>query len=259
MPQPHPSPIRALPPNGRGHDYFVGDIHAHFSRLDEALAERGFRPEADRLIAVGDLVDRGPESHKATEWLERPWFFSIRGNHEDLYLTWRSMRDDPVLQRIYERDGYKENGGHWMGDVGEEAHAQLEARLSTLPYFLTVPVGGRLIGVVHAEMPELKAWSDLLTQPFQAEWVRPMTWGREVWRSWRQQAEHEPWVEGLDAVVVGHTPVRSPQIWGNYLFLDTGAWRKQGQFVLARADEVLAWVDGQGEPPGPIRPAASER
>lgn len=251
MPPPCHAPIRALPPNHRGHDYFVGDIHAHFSRLEDALAKRGFRPEVDRLIAVGDLIDRGPESGLATRWLEQPWFSSIRGNHEDLYLGWRSLKDDPISQRVYERDGYKDNGGHWMSEIGEVEHQQLEAAVAALPYLLTVPAGGRIIAVVHAEMPADAAWPTLLIQPFQPEWVRPMTWGRDVWRSWRQQTDLEPWVEGLDAVVVGHTPVRSPQVWGNYLFLDSGGWRKNGQFVLARADEVLAWVDGVSDPPPP--------
>jgi len=36
----------------------------------------------DQLFSVGDLVDRGPESHRVLEWLARPWFFAICGNHD---------------------------------------------------------------------------------------------------------------------------------------------------------------------------------
>lgn len=248
-----PHLIQALLPNPHGHDYLVGDIHAHFSRLQTALDARGFRPDRDRLIAVGDLIDRGPENMAALEWLEKPWFHSIRGNHEDLYLGWRSLHGQPMEQRQYELDGYRKNGGTWMGDVSDADHARLETAIEQLPYMLLVPVGARTIGVVHAELPEGFRWPECLNQPFSEEWIASMTWGRSAWLAWKTHPEddaQEPWIEGLDALVVGHTPVPGPQPWGNMLFLDTGGWRKTGSFVLARTDEILAWIDGTTEPPG---------
>lgn len=68
--------------NATGRDFAVGDIHGHFGRLDAALAAAKFSPDHDRLFAVGDLVDRGPESADVLAWLERPWFHAICGNHD---------------------------------------------------------------------------------------------------------------------------------------------------------------------------------
>ena len=42
------------------------------------------------LFAAGDLVDRGPYSPRVLEWLEHPWFASVRGNHEQLVKSDRS-------------------------------------------------------------------------------------------------------------------------------------------------------------------------
>jgi serine/threonine protein phosphatase 1 len=60
----------------------VGDIHGHFQRLQQCLEAVGFDPAVDRLFSVGDLVDRGPHSEAALDWLAQPWFHAVQGNHE---------------------------------------------------------------------------------------------------------------------------------------------------------------------------------
>ena len=49
--------------NIAGRDFAVGDIHGCFTELQRGLDAIGFNPNTDRLFSVGDLVDRGPESH----------------------------------------------------------------------------------------------------------------------------------------------------------------------------------------------------
>ena len=68
-----------IPRNERGRDFAVGDVHGHFSRLQEGLDRLGFDPARDRLFSVGDLVDRGPENEAALEWLAQPWFHAVQG------------------------------------------------------------------------------------------------------------------------------------------------------------------------------------
>lgn len=83
------SPVLRLPRNLKGRSLLVGDVHGQFSGLRAALERVGFNPDAgDRLISVGDLVDRGPESDAAIDWLAYPWFFPVRGNHEDMAIRW---------------------------------------------------------------------------------------------------------------------------------------------------------------------------
>lgn len=74
--------------NAAGRDLIVGDVHGHFTKLQAALDAVGFNPAEDRLFSVGDLVDRGPECDQALEWLAKPWFHAVSGNHEDMAIRW---------------------------------------------------------------------------------------------------------------------------------------------------------------------------
>lgn len=70
--------------NTIGRDFAVGDIHGMFRLLQTELDGIGFDPLVDRLFSVGDLVDRGPDSELALEWIAKPWFHAVQGNHEDM-------------------------------------------------------------------------------------------------------------------------------------------------------------------------------
>ena len=66
-----------------GRDWVVGDVHGCFSTLREALRVIDFEHGRDRLFSVGDLIDRGPNSMEALEWLAGERFEAVViGNHE---------------------------------------------------------------------------------------------------------------------------------------------------------------------------------
>ena len=80
------SKLLTLEINTQGKDYIVGDIHGCFDLLQAGLDAINFNPAVDRLICVGDLVDRGAQNLKALDYLKKPWFFSVIGNHEILHI-----------------------------------------------------------------------------------------------------------------------------------------------------------------------------
>ncbi len=54
----------------------VGDVHGEIDALDALLAELGYaddgqHPEGRRLVFLGDLVDRGPDSPAVLERVSR--------------------------------------------------------------------------------------------------------------------------------------------------------------------------------------------
>jgi bis(5'-nucleosyl)-tetraphosphatase (symmetrical) len=68
-------------------NYVVGDIQGCYKGLSKLLQKAGFRPNKDKLWAVGDLVARGPDSLATMEYLYDlgPHFDTVLGNH-DLHL-----------------------------------------------------------------------------------------------------------------------------------------------------------------------------
>lgn len=86
--------VRTLPLNTQGTDYVVGDIHGCFDLVDQALARLGFAPDQDRLLCVGDLIDRGPQSAQVDAFLARPYVYAVRGNHTKTN-SWRCTNTTP--------------------------------------------------------------------------------------------------------------------------------------------------------------------
>jgi bis(5'-nucleosyl)-tetraphosphatase (symmetrical) len=68
-------------------DYVVGDIQGCLDPLLKLLDRVNFEPATDRLIAVGDLINRGPQSLETLRFCKQLGnsFNSVLGNH-DLHL-----------------------------------------------------------------------------------------------------------------------------------------------------------------------------
>ena len=69
----------------------VGDVHGEFDAFQSLLhrlgyRDDGFHPRGRRLVFVGDLCDRGPNSPAMLAWFkqtyERGWAWMVLGNHE---------------------------------------------------------------------------------------------------------------------------------------------------------------------------------
>ncbi len=208
--------------NTAGRDFAVGDIHGHFTRLQRALDAVGFDPATDRLFSVGDLVDRGPDSLAALEWLERPWFHAVRGNHEEMTVS--AFREGNT-------DLHFCNGGAWFYALSQDERADVVLALEALPLAIEVETTHGIVGIVHADVPYGR-WPDFKLSietgsPAEVDHVQAVAqWSR----SRINDGNTEP-VAGISAVVVGHTPLRQPAVLGNVFHIDTAGWM-DGHFTL---------------------------
>jgi len=221
--------IKHFTRNTTGRDLVVGDIHGHFTKLQRALDAVGFDPASgDRLFSVGDLVDRGPESASVLDWLDRPWFHPVIGNHEDMAIRWGlpGCRMD--------RELYARNGGAWnIANTPAERLAISDA-LSALPLAIEVETAEGLVGIIHAEPTE--DWDELRAILQDASIPRSQLKALRqcvLWDRSRVEEGYKSGIKGLRAAVVGHTPVKRPSWLGSVLYIDTGAWSSdEKQFAL---------------------------
>lgn len=205
--------------NDRGRDLIVGDIHGHFSKLRATLDGLAFDPEAgDRLFCVGDLVDRGPENEAALAWLDLPWFHSVQGNHERMALLYAMGEQDEAE--------YAENGGAWNIRNTPEQRAEIARRFAALPVAIELETVSGMVGIVHADCPTY-VWSDFieaLESEATDDETREALIDAALWSRDRCFELCEDGVEGVYAVVVGHTPMERYVALGNVIYIDTGAW-----------------------------------
>lgn len=67
----------------------VGDIHGCIDEFKELMRLVSFKPSVDRLVLLGDLIDRGPDSVGVVRMARELRAESVLGNHEDWYLRFR--------------------------------------------------------------------------------------------------------------------------------------------------------------------------
>ena len=205
--------------------YAIGDIHGELRKLHRILQlieAEGLSP-TDRLVFVGDYVDRGPDSPGVIELLiklkeQRPNSIFLRGNHDQAMLYARDIYDPKRETKKTHEDvlwwfnyGGREtiksyghtpgHGPHWYETVPEShweflEQTQMEFRES--PYVF-----------VHAGLvPPGKSWND-----------------DEDPRLWIRDAFIDSKANFGGTVVFGHTPqdLFLPVVMANKVGIDTGA------------------------------------
>lgn len=227
MQSPEMRPPRHLtvPPNMEGRDFLVGDIHGELQAFLEELKRVKFDYRKDRVISVGDLIDRGPDSYKCLKLLYEPWFFATRGNHETMLLD--AQFDGAVAM-------WMQNGGDWFLQLTEEQKDESTKLAQSMPLAITLELrDGRKIGVCHAEWPG-EDWGHVEETVFDLYQVQAMLWGRRVLSKGKPQND-----QSACLTVHGHTPINAPRKLGSALFIDTGCVYG-GTLTLVSIDQALA-------------------
>lgn len=184
----------------------IGDIHGCYTEL-LALLDKAGLGDTDEIIALGDIIDRGPDSPKILDFFHtRPHTRSLMGNHERKHI--RSHRGElhPAESQIITRLQLQEAGQDYDSAV---------AFISTFPYYLQLPQALLVHGYYEPGVP--------LTQ--QRQIVLAGTMGGDHYLSERYP---RPWYELYDGdrpLIIGHhnyTGSDQPFIYRDRVFgLDT--------------------------------------
>ncbi len=199
-----------LEENLQGRDFVVSDIHGNYEPFLRALAKVKFNGQIDRVIAVGDIIDRGSHSEKCLELFAEPWFLSVRGNHEQLLI------EASVKQSDEKWSHWLVNGGQWALSLDDNQLSHWANRFEQLPLTITLPCGSQTIGICHAQYIQ-SDWSERYTADDQqaVDWI----WGRS-----RLKAMNSQVIGGIDWVFSGHTLVNKLETLGNSVFIERGAF-----------------------------------
>ena len=87
--------------------FAVGDIHGCLDKLILLMKLLKLEPETDRLVFIGDYIDRGEHSREVVDYLldlkrRRPQTIFLLGNHEHMLLEYLDERN---------ADAFLHNGG----------------------------------------------------------------------------------------------------------------------------------------------------
>jgi serine/threonine protein phosphatase 1 len=199
--------IQTFEENKDGRDFVVGDIHGCFSKLNAQLERLSFDKRVDRLFAVGDLVDRGPESDSVVDWLGQSWFHSVRGNHDHFVVEF--------MEGPFDKGTYLLNGGKWFLETLPEARPYYYNEMKKLPIIIEVKTKHGLVGIVHADIAG-NDWEGFKRKL--PEYSMYAMWGRQ-----RINGQFgDEIIEGVHRVYVGHTPVEEVGDVGNVRYIDMG-------------------------------------
>ncbi len=181
----------------------IGDIHGCHGLLLRLLAE--VRPSpADRLVFLGDYIDRGPDSRRVIETLlelrqQLPRTIFLRGNHEQMLLDYLDGRDRPL---------FLANGGA-ATLASYRRQGKVEIPCSHRDFLRTLPCLHREAGFifVHAGLrPGV---------PIDRQTEDDLLWIRDAFLA--SDADFGA------TVVFGHTPQSAPLLRPGRVGLDTGA------------------------------------
>lgn len=205
--------------------YAIPDIHGQAAQLEQALAlvARDGGPDA-RIVFLGDLVDRGPDSRAVIERLMQgqtdghPWTV-LRGNHDQMFLDFLdtgSLHFAQIKSGLSWRD-HRLGGAETLASYGvteENDAAAWRAAQEAVPqahrdWLAGLPLwheDGDLL-FVHAGIRPGIPLED--QRPEDLQWIR---------NGFLDYEGAHPWL-----VVHGHTALDFPQYFGNRVDLDAGA------------------------------------
>ncbi|QJW95740.1 AAA family ATPase [Frigoriglobus tundricola] len=252
----------------RGPFDIVGDVHGCLSELLALLVKLGYRmkrvaeegrefwrvshPENRRLVFVGDLCDRGPDTpgvyRLVMDAVQRGVAFSVLGNHDDKLLRWFRTPDKVKLthglaqsaeQFEKEPPPVRDRVAGFVAKL--PSHLVLDGgRLVVAHAGLTADMHGRVSGKVRAFAlyGDTTGESDEFGLPVRLNWAA----------HYRARA----------SVVYGHTPTLTPEWVNRCICVDTGCVFGGALTALRWPEQELVSVPADKQHAEPKRPLGAQ-
>ena len=177
-----------------GHRLFaIGDVHGHLATLRALLHRLRLGPE-DRVILLGDAIDRGPNSAGVVDLLRsHPNLIAIKGNHE--HMAVQSIRTDGTFEAWgpWMRRGGKSTYGSYIVQAEGDLHRAKAKMVDDFAWLDSLPTQ-----IVLDRHRFVHAGYDP-RMPLDMQGEKELLWIRKVWY------DHDAPVDPNRAVFFGHT------------------------------------------------------
>lgn len=216
--------------------YAIGDVHGRADLLDPLLSaierDAWARGEEPRVIFLGDIIDRGPQSREAMDRVlealaDWPASRLILGNHEEFLLRFLGVEASADRTRV--ADVWLRNGGvatlisygfdprQRIDTIAERFAERFPTHIEALMAAEHMAIAGDYV-MVHGGIDPARGLAE--QDPVTTRWIRD---------------EFLDYSGPLPKTVVhGHTPTDTfaPEVWSNRIAVDTGAFHS-GRLVCA--------------------------
>lgn len=198
--------------------WIIGDVHGCIKTLESLLSKL---PKNEKVIFVGDLIDRGPGSKDVIQLIKEKNYDCIRGNHEDAMIDEiLGFLDDPLLAKnsfwINKCGGFKT-----LESYNESTKIQINLDvkwLESLPYYKEYKdiknKDGRYLVVSHSSIGNYWHMKD-----FPKNSDEYLTFIKNISTNRDRTIKDIPEIFN----VFGHTPKSESVIKKHYADVDTGA------------------------------------
>jgi len=184
-------------------EYVVGDIHGEIDELKTIIYKINYEPSQDKLIFVGDYIDRGADSYQVYKYLKElndGKNIFLRGNHEEMMVD--AVLNENKIKLWYHNGGQEtERSFPNKNELENAAHF-----FDSLPYY---HANSDYI-FVHAGIQPDKS--------LEQQTEHDLVWIRQAFLG----ARSEDFKENR-TVVAGHTPVAEVRFEDSKILMDTGA------------------------------------
>lgn len=188
--------------------YAVGDIHGCYEKLRVLMEKIDIDFETDRLVFLGDYIDRGPQSFEVVAFLvelkkRHAGTVFLKGNHEEMLEKYLAGED---------RITYLVNGGQqtlesYMNRPRSESEPAIPK--SHLDFF-------RSLKTYHETGDYIFVHAGLRSKvPLEKQKTADLLWIRKRFI--------ESKYDFGKMIVFGHTPLQEPLLLPNKIGIDTGA------------------------------------
>jgi serine/threonine protein phosphatase 1 len=185
----------------------IGDIHGCWRELNLLLDKAGLA-RRDEIVAVGDLVDRGPKSWEVIQFFrDTPNARTVMGNHERKHVRWALGLTQPTQSQVITRSFCSEH------------YIEMLSYFAGLPAYLALKHATVLHGCLEPGVKLAEQLESVLTGSTGGERYMLRQYGQPWHRLWR----------GRKPVIVGHRDFLQngqPFVYRDTIFgIDTGCYR----------------------------------